>query len=202
MSQVLESPSPAAAKTSGAAISPARLAHVVLRSSRFDELVSWYKTVLCAETAFSDGALAFLSYDDEHHRIAVINIPGLQDQPAGMCGVHHMAFTYASLGDLIATYERLDSMGIKPVWCVNHGPTTSMYYADPDGNQVELQVDNYDTVQEAGKFFYSPAFAMNPIGVDFEPADLAKRFRAGENEAAIKQRPASGPRGVETIKLR
>ncbi|WP_083745275.1 VOC family protein [Variovorax sp. KK3] len=184
------------------AISPVRLAHVVLRTSKFDELLRWYRSVLCADVAFSNGHIAFLAYDDEHHRIALIQVPGLQAQPAGICGVHHIAFTYASLGDLVATYERLEGLGIRPVWCVNHGPTTSMYYADPDGNQVELQIDNCATVEEAGAFFFTPAFESNPIGVDFDPADLARRFRAGEDEAAIKQRPPSGPRGVDGINLR
>ena len=199
MNQVLESRPQSAVS---AVISPARLAHVVLRTSQFDALVDWYKTVLGAKTAFSDGALAFLSYDEEHHRIAVLNIPGLPRQPDGVTGVHHFAFTYASLSDLVATYERLDKAGIRPVLCINHGPTTSMYYADPDGNQIELQVDNYDTVEEAGEFFYSPAFAKNPIGVDFNPVDLARRFHAGEDEATIKKRPDSGARGLDTLSLR
>ncbi|MES2510247.1 MAG: VOC family protein [Pseudomonadota bacterium] len=205
MSQTLEQDAPVStAKPAGGkpVISPQRLAHVVLRSSQLPALVEWYTTVLGATVAFSDGNLAFLAYDDEHHRIAVLNIPGLQRQPDGVTGVHHMAFTYASLSDLVSTYERLDKAGIRPVTCMNHGPTTSMYYADPDGNQVELQVDNYDSVEEAGKFFYSPAFAMNPIGVDFEPQDLAKRFHAGENEASIKKRPDSGARGLDTLNLR
>ena len=199
MNLVLEAPPQAAAK---AVISPARLAHVVLRSSQFDALVAWYTTVLGAKIAFSDGNLAFLFYDEEHHRIAVLNIPGLKPQTPGVAGVHHMAFTYASLSDLVATYERLERAGIRPVTCINHGPTTSMYYADPDGNQVELQVDNYDTVEEAGKLFYSDAFARNPIGVDFEPAELARRFHAGEDEASIKQRPDSGVRGLDSLNLR
>ena len=195
-------PEPRPQSVAKVASSPARLAHVVLRSSQFDALVEWYKTVLCAKIAFSDGALAFLTYDEEHHRIAVLNIPGLQRQPDGMTGMHHMAFTYASLSDLVTTYERLDQLGIRPLTCINHGPTTSMYYADPDGNQIELQIDNYDTVEEAGEFFYSPAFAKNPIGVDFDPADLARRFYAGEDEVAIKKRPASGARGLDTLNLR
>ena len=199
MNQALESQAKSVAK---AVISPARLAHVVLRSSQFSTMVDWYKTVLCAKTEFSDGNLAFLSYDEEHHRIAVLNIPGLQRQPDGFAGVHHVAFTYASLSDLVATYERLEAVGIRPVTCINHGPTTSMYYADPDGNQIELQVDNYDTVEEAGQFFYSAAFAKNPIGVDFEPADLARRFHAGEDEASIKKRPDGGARGLDTLNLR
>ncbi len=208
MNEVLESPvqvpaqtaiSPVTPPATSRAISPARLAHVVLRSSQFDALVEWYQTVLGATIAFSDGKLAFLSYDDEHHRIAVLNFPGLKPQTAGVAGVHHVAFTYASLGELVATYERLDKAGIRPVTCINHGPTTSMYYADPDGNQIELQVDNYETVEKAGEFFYSPAFASNPIGVDFEPAELARRFYSGEDEAQIKQRPDGGARGLDTL---
>ena len=77
-----------------------------------------------------------------------------------------------------------------------------MYYADPDGNQIELQVDNYDTVEDAGKFFYSPAFAQNPIGVDFDPAELARRFHSGESEQTIKMRPDSGARGLDSLNLR
>lgn len=199
--QVVEA-RPQPAGSAKAVVSPQRLAHVVLRSSQFDALVNWYRTVLGARIAFSDGNLAFLSYDEEHHRIAVLNIPGLKPQAEGVAGVHHMAFTYATLADLVGTYERLDEVGIRPVTCINHGPTTSMYYADPDGNQVELQVDNYDTVEEAGKFFYSPAFAMNPIGVDFDPAELARRFHSGEDEASIKKRPDGGARGLDTLNLR
>jgi catechol 2,3-dioxygenase-like lactoylglutathione lyase family enzyme len=185
-----------------AVVSPARLAHVVLRTSQFDALVNWYTTVLGAKTAFSNGALAFLSYDEEHHRIAVLSMPDLKRQPEGETGVHHFAFTYASLADLVSTYERLDALDIRPVLCINHGPTTSMYYADPDGNQIELQVDNYDTVEAAAEFFYSPAFAMNPIGVDFDPKDLARRFHAGEDDASIKRRPDGGARGLDSLNLR
>lgn len=201
MNHTLES-RPQADAAAKPVVSPQRLAHVVLRTSQLPTLVDWYTTVLGATVAFSDGNLAFLAYDDEHHRIAVLNIPGLKRQIDGMTGVHHMAFTYASLSELVSTYERLDGKGIRPVTCINHGPTTSMYYADPDGNQVELQIDNYDTVEEAGKFFYSPAFAMNPIGVDFDPEDLTRRFHAGEDEASIKQRPEGGARGLDTLNLR
>ena len=72
-------------------------------------------------------------------------------------------------------------MGIRPYWCVNHGPTTSMYYRDPDKNQVELQIDNFATVAEGLAYMKSPAFAKNPIGVEFDPDDLATRFRAGSS---------------------
>ena len=183
-------------------VSPTRLAHLVLRTSRIKEMLAWYKLVLGAEVAFENDEIAFIAYDDEHHRIAFVNIPGLDPQPAGMVGMHHIAFTYNSLDELLGNYEILRDKGITPKWCVNHGPTTSMYYGDPEDNQIELQVDNYATVQEAGAFFFTEAFATNTIGVDFDPEELLRRVLAGEDQDGIKRRPPSGPRGVDTIPIR
>ena len=182
--------------------SPAKLAHMVLRTSRYAEQIAWYKTVLGASTTFQDEHLAFLTYDDEHHRVAILNMPGLKDQSAVVAGVHHIAFTYAGLADLLDTYARLKGLGILPIVSINHGPTTSLYYSDPDGNQIELQVDNFETMEESTGFFYSEQFAINPIGVDVDPEDLIRRLRAGESEADLKRRADSGPRLIDDINLR
>ena len=183
-------------------VSPSRLAHVVLRTSRFEEMVEWYTYVLNGTLAYKDAGIAFLAYDDEHHRVAFINIPGLGEQPDGIAGVHHVAFTYDRLSDLLENYARLKEVGVVPVLSINHGPTTSLYYADPDGNQIEFQVDNFPTVEQAGAFFFTEAFATNPIGVNFNPDELRARLLAGEDEQSLKARPTSGPRGVDDIGLR
>src|SRR5262245_61028856 len=105
-------------------IAPMKLAHVVLRTARFQEMIAWYETVLGARVVHTDGILAFLTYDDEHHRIAIAGIPGLEDRPQTVAGTDHVAFTHADLGDLLYTYARLKSEGIEPYWTLNHGPTT------------------------------------------------------------------------------
>jgi catechol 2,3-dioxygenase-like lactoylglutathione lyase family enzyme len=181
---------------------PVKLAHFVLRTPRFEAQKAWYKTLLCAEVAFENDVLCFLAYDDEHHRVALLNMPELAAQSPDAAGVHHIAFTYASLTDLMNNYERLRDLGIKAAFPINHGPTTSLYYVDPDGNNIELQVDNFDTLREAGAFFYSTAFADNPIGVEFDPEELLRRLRAGEPEAELKKRPDVGKRGLADVKLR
>jgi len=186
----------------GSVVPPSKLAHFVVRTSRYKEVVDWYKTALDAKGAFESEQLSFLSYDDEHHRVAILHIPGLKDQADGVAGVHHIAFTYASLKDLLENYERLKALDITPVYVINHGPTTSLYYADPDGNQLEFQVENFDTVEESGKFFFTPQFAENPIGVEFDPDDLLRRLREGEPEADLKRRPDIGSRGLSDVKLR
>lgn len=185
-----------------AMVSPSKLAHFVLRTSKYAEVLAWYKYVLNAVPAFESEALAFLSYDDEHHRVAILHIPDLGEQPEGIAGVHHVAFTYDRLIDLLENHERLAARGIEPVYSINHGPTTSLYYADPDQNQLEFQVENFASVEESGKFFFSPAFAENPIGVEIDPADMLARLRAGESEEDLKRRADIGSRDLSDVKLR
>jgi catechol-2,3-dioxygenase len=161
-------------------IRPAKFAHAVFKTTRFETMKDWWCTVLGARVVFGNVFIAFLTYDDEHHRIALVNDTGLETRAERTAGLEHIAYTYATLGDLLATYERLKAAGITPYWCINHGPTTSMYYRDPDGNQVELQVDNFPTVEELDAFFRSGSFAANPIGVNFDPERLLERFRHGD----------------------
>jgi catechol-2,3-dioxygenase len=179
---------------------PAQFAHAVLATKQFQPMLDWYTTVLQAEVVHSNGMLAFITYDDEHHRIAIAAVPGLQDKPRHSVGLDHLAYTYASLGDLVYTYERLKQAGITPVVTINHGPTTSMYYRDPDGNRVELQVDNFESTEELKNFFHSDAFAKNPIGVNFNADQLARDFHAGVRESDLKKYDATRGLDPETMR--
>ena len=165
-------------------IRPVKLAHFVIRTPRFEQSVHWWSTVLQAETRHQNDFLSFLTYDDEHHRLAIVSMPTLADNDRTHAGLEHVAFTYADLDALLATYVRLKRAGITPVAPINHGMTLSMYYADPDGNQVELQIDTM-TPAEAETFMASDVFAANPIGVRFDPDELVERRQAGESIQAI-----------------
>jgi catechol-2,3-dioxygenase len=170
-------------------IAPAKLAHLFFQTSRYDEMVAWYKTVLEAEAVYASDANMFLTYDGEHHRIAIQHAPGLADRPKGTSGLGHYAFTYETLDELFATYERLDGLGIHPFWCINHGTTLSMYFFDPDGNQVELQIDIFETLEETNNWFEQSDFEVNFIGVKFDPPELIARYRNGEDRASLLARP-------------
>ena len=166
---------------------PAKFAHAVFRTRRYEEMLAWWTRVLQARVVFQNPLLAFLTYDDEHHRIALVHVPTAADRPANTAGLEHVAYTYADLGALVETYERLKASDIRPYWCINHGPTTSLYYRDPDGNQVELQVDNFPDAETLHAWFGSGAFAKNPIGVTFDPDKLAEKYRAGVPVAELVQ---------------
>jgi catechol 2,3-dioxygenase-like lactoylglutathione lyase family enzyme len=51
-------------------VKPMKFAHVVCETRRFDEMIKWYRTVFEAEIVHQDLALAFTTYDDQHHRFA------------------------------------------------------------------------------------------------------------------------------------
>jgi catechol 2,3-dioxygenase-like lactoylglutathione lyase family enzyme len=171
-------------------VSPTKLAHFVLRVRDLPRMRDWYLALLQADVTEESDGLCFLTYDDEHHRIALVTFPGLQGADGAMrTGLDHIAFTYGSLGDLLHTYERLRDVGVTPFWPINHGPSVSMYYKDPEGNHIELQTDVFASMREAKAYMASEAFRSNPIGVMYDPEDLLRRFKSGEALETLLGRP-------------
>lgn len=154
-------------------------------------MVSWWKDFLQGEARHENDFITFISYDDEHHRIAIANIPDLDDNNPKARGVEHFAFTYATLDDLFDQFERMKAKGIHPYWTINHGMTLSAYYRDPDGNQVETQFDSM-TMEEADAFMSGPLFAANPIGIDVDFESLVARRRTGEDVATLVDYATAG----------
>jgi len=147
-------------------------------------MLDWYKAVFDAEVQYENPALAFLTYDDEHHRFAFANLDVLKPDvkeidKEGLIGVDHLAYTYSSIDDLLDNYAQLKAQGITPYWCVHHGITVSMYYADPDNNQMEFQVDCFDSSEKANAFMSGPEFVANPIGVEYDPENWLAEKRDG-----------------------
>lgn len=177
-------------------LSPSSLAHVVLRTANFTPMLTFYLTFLGGTIAHSNASIAFITYDSEHHRIALINIPGTGPKQPKSSGLEHIAFTFPTLQTLLLAYRQRKQKGIEPVWSVNHGPTTSIYYKDPDGNMLETQVDNFDSVEETSAFMSGPEFAENSIGTGFDPEELIRSLEGGESEAVLKKRIEVGARSL------
>lgn len=173
---------------------PIRLAHIVFRTMDLPNMQAWYCAVLDAHVVFANDKIAFLTYDEEHHRIALIASTFLAAKPeAAAVGFYHAAFTYAGLADLLDTYDRLSAQGILPWRTINHGPTMSFYYRDPDGNDIELQVDRFADALDAQAWMAEEAFAANPIGLLVDPEDLRRRLRAGESFESLMRRADETP---------
>lgn len=171
-------------------VSPSSIAHIVFRTNQLDAMVDWYCTVLEAHVTVRIGQIAFLTYDDEHHRVAIVGSDNLPTSLANpRVGFFHAAFAYGSLRDLLDTGDRLERAGIFPTRLINHGPTISYYFSDPDGNEVELQVDRFRRAEDATELMNGETFLKNPIGVIVSADDLRARLDAGEAIETIMRRP-------------
>lgn len=182
-----------------------KLQHVGLLTGDLQRLFQWYQTVLGMRlvsaspnpTAAPEGSpaaairAAFLSNDEISHRLAVIEVPGLIRDPqrSHHLRIQHIAFEVNSLDDLLGTYVRLKRGGIVPVFSVDEGPQTAFYYEDPDGNSVELNVNNYtDRWAALDHMQTSEAFARKPLGMDLDPDKLVTAREAGASPWEIHLR--------------
>src|SRR6056297_2651790 len=191
-------------------VAPRALAHVVYRTRRLDDMLAWYATVFGARVQHRNPAMAFLTFDEEHHRFAfldlsVIDPEGREPEARTWTGVDHLAWTYASLDELFETYVRRKAVGIEPYWCVHHGLTVSMYYADPDDNQMEFQVDAFDSTNECNAYLSGPPFEVNPVGVEFDPEEWLAAVENGASLDDFRERkihePVSPIRGAVSALL-
>jgi catechol-2,3-dioxygenase len=169
--------------------------HFNLKTTRLQEMIDFYRTLVGAEVIFADQVGAWLSNDEANHRIALLAFPNFVDDPEKetRTGMHHSAFEYESFDELNASYLRLRDAGITPALCLDHGMTFSYYYADPDGNNVELQVDCFGDWQKSTEWMRaSDEFKANPIGQFVDPARVAADRAAGRSFEEIHAKAKAG----------
>jgi hypothetical protein len=133
--------------------------------------------------------LTFLTFDDEHHRVALLHPPiPMQAKTATTAALHHSAYTFDSIDALLERYTMLRDKGIAPAVCIAHGVTTSMYYQDPDRNFVELQIDRFPEPDQATAYMLGPEYAADSVGPAFNPEDLLAARRAGASAEELSDR--------------
>jgi catechol-2,3-dioxygenase len=132
--------------------------------------------------------MSMMTFDEEHHRLGIVQLPRPAPRDAMTVGLQHSAYTFASLVGLLAKYEDLKSVGIEPHVPVQHGPTTSLYYRDPDGNKVELQIDNFATPEDATDYIRGDEYQADPFGPTFDPHAMFVALREGKPQSELVTR--------------
>jgi catechol-2,3-dioxygenase len=169
--------------------------HVNLKTTRLQEMIDFYRTLVGAEVIHQFEGGAWLSNDGANHRVALLAFPNFVDDPEKetRTGMHHSAFEYASFDELMSSYVRLRGEGITPALCLDHGMTFSYYYADPDGNNVELQVDNFGDWRKSTEWMRtSDEFEANPIGQFLDPEQVIADHDGGMTHAEIHAKAMAG----------
>lgn len=175
-----------------------RLVHVVLQTAQVDAMRDWYCTVLNAHVVHAGSGLTFLTFDEEHHRIALLEMPAevAERKSPTAAGMHHTAWTFDGIDDLLDRYRNLAEHGIEPAVPIQHGVTTSLYYRDPDGNFVEMQIDNFGTSDEATDYMRGKEYGEDAVGPAFEVNRMIAARADGASTAELTTRAwaLSGPK--------
>jgi len=172
--------------------------HAVLHVDDLDNMLDFYTKVLGfavtdrGPVGESDSEIAFLSQDPgEHHQLGFISTKRAETAQGAL---HHLAFRVGGLPELRALIASIvaDGRG-RPPAPMSHGNTWSAYFADPEGNGVEIFCDTpWHVPQPAGRVWdmthddatlveqTKAAFASQP---GFAPGDSYREARRRVGDA-------------------
>jgi len=163
----------------------ASFSHFGIHVTNLEKMVSFYTRVLglvVTDRGPLEGGpeLCFLSRDpDEHHQMVLVT-----GRPAGsgFNVVNQISFKLPALTDLKTMHARTKAEGIAQFRIVTHGNAWSIYFADPEGNRVELFVD-------------TPWHTPQPFAEPFDITAPVDQILA-ETEAICRKRPGFASRSA------
>ena len=144
------------------------LGHIVFYVRELDASLKFYEKILGLKR-IEGGDLSFkaaaLTSGRTHHELLLIEVGDAPGPPPGpRRGFYHAGFKIGdSLDELKKAYHELLSAGVQVKGMSDHTISKSIYLHDPDGNEIELYVDDPDVDWED-----DPAAVLSPI----RPLDL------------------------------
>jgi catechol 2,3-dioxygenase-like lactoylglutathione lyase family enzyme len=171
-----------------------RLSEVVLRTTIYDQLCDFYSLLLDQPpsvemtpppSADPDGPSRICFFDfyfdpPYTQRIAIFECKDIGSGPTSR-GLHHFQLRTPTIEALVDLYSTLKNRGYLPTEAANHGPGTSFYYRDPDGNKIELSSLNFSSHDEMRKLMATDEFTSNPEGFPLDPERLIASRRSGRD---------------------
>jgi catechol 2,3-dioxygenase len=118
-------------------------------------------------TFLEDLQMAFFSFGEHDHDLAVIKVP--DEQPVGSSGLAHTAMEIdGGPEELSELYHLLKARGVEVEMTADHMITQSFYFLDPDGNRLELytQVMAHAEAKQYLHGAHVGADAMQPLDLE------------------------------------
>jgi catechol 2,3-dioxygenase len=150
-----------------------KVGHVVLGVRDPQRSIDFYTNAIGMElvTRIDDMQMAFFSFGERDHDIAVIKVP--EDAPVGSYGLAHTALEIdGGVPELRELYERLKGRGVEVEFTADHVLTKSFYFLDPDGNRLEI-FSQALPASEAKQFLHDVNqgdAVMGPLDLEKAPA--------------------------------
>ena len=120
-----------------------RIGHVALRVNDEQRSRHFYKDILGFDVSEEDpehGGV-FMTLGDNFHTIDVFGHPEGATAPQpnpNQVGLFHIAFEVGAYSELKNVYSALVENEVPISHCVDHISQRSIYFADPDGNRLEI----------------------------------------------------------------
>ena len=139
------------------------LGHIVFYVKDLESSLGFYEQILgwdrIPSGTFPFNAAA-LSSGRTHHELLLIEVGDAPKRPIGKrIGFYHAAFKIGdTIDELKSAYKDLLKYGVDIIGTSDHTVSKSIYLLDPDGNEIELYIDDpqYDWKSE-------PALVLSPI---------------------------------------
>ncbi len=146
------------------------IGHIHLKVADIDRSLAFYRDILGFEVMARDplGRSAFISAGGYHHHIGLNTWQSKGGNPAheNSTGLYHFAIRYPSRKELAIALKRMLDAGINLDGASDHGISHALYFHDPDGNGIELEVDmprkDWPTTPDGKLNIY----AMKPLDID------------------------------------
>jgi catechol 2,3-dioxygenase len=122
------------------------LGHVVYYVRDLEASLRFYREAVGLEVSGKvfNGRAALLTGGRTHHELLLIEVGEASGPPAGKrIGLYHVGWKIgAGLEELKQARDRIVELGYMIDGLSDHTVSQSIYLRDPDGNEVELFVDN------------------------------------------------------------
>jgi catechol-2,3-dioxygenase len=134
------------------AVKVKKIGHVALRVADEARSRAFYRDVLGFAVSEEDpehGGV-FMTLGDDFHTIDVFGHPDPASAPkpdANQIGLFHIAFQVGSYRELKEVYCSLMDNEVPISHCVDHVSQRSIYFADPDGNRMEVYYEMPDALE-------------------------------------------------------
>ena len=139
------------------------LGHIVFYIKDLEVSLRFYEKILGWDRIISDTLpfnVAALSSGRTHHELLLIEVGDAPKRPIGKrIGFYHAAFKIGdTIDELKSAYKDLLKYGVDIIGTSEHTVSKSIYLLDPDGNEIELYIDDpqYDWKSE-------PTLVLSPI---------------------------------------
>ena len=113
-------------------------------------------------------------------------------------GLDHISYRINPIDRWFNFYFEAKKRGLNPLWTINHGWISGIYYKDPDGNLVEIFFEHFSSAEEF-KNNISPDFEDEPIGTNMDVEVLYEMYKAGSDFSELITKGNTVPEGKKPV---